>query len=372
MIFIPKTIHVGFGHPGWTWVDGKNIPAPRPDIELGFVIYEDEKGKLRQQPSWDSWRDKDVDPVKSPNDPISGFKINKAAGGQRYSWEKRQNYARVYDPRGWEFEITMENLVFLLKATGYDNKTGFGPIVYAWDRAKLVLLPTNSVEYEEHVSRTNMLFNGEFIKPENFVVGNIYRRRSGNQFMYLGRFKTYSKFDVKAASNGQGVKQSSRGMQHWFAEYHSYQGRARVSIWKLNPVSSPGKSFVEDLGPVAFPVNAGWMNGTANNVDDLVAIVRREDTRMGLIEVDKTPRAITDEKLIEYIKGQQVFSAYIDGCHTKFYFKDGSFWRIRGSAYGYVPPEQWTPEQFYERATIKASRFEDGSICEVLPKASWY
>jgi hypothetical protein len=158
-------------------------------------------------------------------------------------------------------------------------------------------------------------------------------------------------------------------MQHWFAEYHSYQGGARIWSWSANPVSSPGKNFVEDLGPGVFPVDAGWIAGTANSVDELVAMVRREDTRMGLIEVDKTPRAITDEKLIEHIQQQQTFSAYIDGRHMRFYFKDGSFWRIPGN--GYVPHEQWTPEQFYERATIKASRFEDGSICEVLPKASW-
>ena len=118
MIFIPKTIHVGFGKPGWAWVDGKSVPASRPEVELGFVIYEDEKGKLRQQPSWDSWRDKSVEPKKFDNVPTTGFMINKAAGGQRYSWEQRQNYARVYDPRGFEFEVTMENLVFLLKATG--------------------------------------------------------------------------------------------------------------------------------------------------------------------------------------------------------------------------------------------------------------
>jgi hypothetical protein len=48
-IFIPKTINVGFQNRSDTYT-GK----------LGYVIYYDEKGKLRKEASWNSWRDENI------------------------------------------------------------------------------------------------------------------------------------------------------------------------------------------------------------------------------------------------------------------------------------------------------------------------
>lgn len=45
-IFIPKTINVGYQNRSGTYT-GK----------LDYVIYYDEKGKLRKEASWNSWRD---------------------------------------------------------------------------------------------------------------------------------------------------------------------------------------------------------------------------------------------------------------------------------------------------------------------------
>lgn len=45
-IFVPKTINVGYQNRSGTYT-GK----------LAYVIYYDEKGKLRKEASWNSWRD---------------------------------------------------------------------------------------------------------------------------------------------------------------------------------------------------------------------------------------------------------------------------------------------------------------------------
>ena len=101
-MFIPKKINVGFQERSDTY-SGK----------LAYVIYYDEKNKLRKEGSWNSWRDNKIPNEEFNNEPTSGFVLNRKAGGGRWGWNSRQTYVRVYDPRGWEFELTVPNLLFL-------------------------------------------------------------------------------------------------------------------------------------------------------------------------------------------------------------------------------------------------------------------
>lgn len=83
--------------------------------KLAYVIYEDHKGVLRKRASWESWRDEKIEPVDHDNEPTSGFVLNKKVGDYVSDWNHRQAYVRVYDPRGFEFEITIENLLYILE-----------------------------------------------------------------------------------------------------------------------------------------------------------------------------------------------------------------------------------------------------------------
>ncbi len=57
-LLIPSKIRVGFQNRSGTYT-GK----------LAFVIFYDQKGVLRREPSWQSWRDKTIDPVDFDNNP---------------------------------------------------------------------------------------------------------------------------------------------------------------------------------------------------------------------------------------------------------------------------------------------------------------
>ena len=48
-IFIPKQINIGFQERNDTYTN-----------KLAYVIYFDEKGKLRKELSWEGWRDKNI------------------------------------------------------------------------------------------------------------------------------------------------------------------------------------------------------------------------------------------------------------------------------------------------------------------------
>lgn len=49
--------------------------------KLAYVIYYDEKGKLRKEHSWQNWRDRNIDPQELVNEPTTGFVLNKKVGG---------------------------------------------------------------------------------------------------------------------------------------------------------------------------------------------------------------------------------------------------------------------------------------------------
>ena len=66
-LFIPKTIRVGFVKRTDTFA-GK----------LGYVMYYDEKGKLRQEVSCDVWRDKNIDCIDYENTPRNNYVLNTA------------------------------------------------------------------------------------------------------------------------------------------------------------------------------------------------------------------------------------------------------------------------------------------------------
>lgn len=69
--------------------------------KLAYVIYYDEKGKLRKEPSWNSWRDKKIDPEEFDNVPTEGFVLNKKVGGYAGDWGNfRQAYAENNRNRG--------------------------------------------------------------------------------------------------------------------------------------------------------------------------------------------------------------------------------------------------------------------------------
>ena len=127
-IFVPKTINVGYQNRSGTYT-GK----------LAYVIYYDEKGKLRKEASWNSWRDDKIPNDEFENVPTEGFVLNKKAGDYSTGWDHRHAYCRVYDPRGFEFEITIENLLYILENANCIKGKGLeGEFIYGWDGKDLV------------------------------------------------------------------------------------------------------------------------------------------------------------------------------------------------------------------------------------------
>ena len=182
-IFVPKKINVGFQNRKDTY-SGK----------LAYVIYFDEKGKLRKETSWNSWRDENIPNEIYDNEPIEGFVLNKKVGGveECWGWDPRKTYTRVYDPRGFEFEITIPNLLWILENANCIKGKGLeGKFVYGWDGKELLLVPVDSAEYKE-IERKNKIFHSnDFIKAKDLKFGATYLSKQDGTFVYMGKFDYY-------------------------------------------------------------------------------------------------------------------------------------------------------------------------------------
>ena len=182
-IFVPKKINVGFQNRKDTYT-GK----------LAYVIYYDQKGKLRKEASWNSWRNQGIPNEVYDNEPMEGFVLNKKVGGveESWGWDVRKTYTRIYDPRGFEFEITVPNLLWILENCDCIKGKGLeGQFVYGWDGTELVLVPVESPDYKEIVKKNDIIHNNEFIKAKDLVIGATYETLKGERYVYMGKYDEY-------------------------------------------------------------------------------------------------------------------------------------------------------------------------------------
>lgn len=181
-LFIPKKIKVGFQHRDDTYTK-----------RLAYIIYYDEKGKLRKQTSWEGWRDKNIPSKEFENKPHSGFVINKDVQRSSEWFGSGRNMIRIYDDRGMEFEITCDNLMFILMSTDCLKRGLQGEFVYAWQGKELILLPTDCEEYK--ISEKFTELKSKKILKKDLVPGCSFKDKQMQDLIYLGYFE-YNTFDV--------------------------------------------------------------------------------------------------------------------------------------------------------------------------------
>ena len=176
-LVIPEKIKVGFVKRSDTY-SGK----------LGYVIYQDNKKVWRKEKSWEGWRDNKIDTEFYDNVPTDGFVLNRDVGGvrQSYGWDARIEKVRVYDSRGFEFEITIPNLLFILQeCTSVKGKGLEGSFVYGWDGPSLVLVPTSSAEYKKSCEHTVLI--SKKVTSKELQKGCLYMFKDHTKRMYLGK-----------------------------------------------------------------------------------------------------------------------------------------------------------------------------------------
>lgn len=205
---------------------------------LAYIIYKDSKTGWRQERSWNTWKEDDVEPIEFKNEPYNGFVLNKKAGDYGSGWNHRISKCRVFDGRyNFEFEITIDNLLFILEnVNSIKGKALDGEFVYAWDNKNILLLPVNAPDYKEIKEKSDIINNGNFLKVKDLVIGNEYMTKQGEKLCYLGKHKTHEfKYTYDYTSKEMIIKN-----KFWFGSNSEYKS--------LQHYTSISNKFVADLG----------------------------------------------------------------------------------------------------------------------------
>lgn len=191
---IPEKIDVGYQERRDTYTD-----------KLAFVTYIDDLGKMRFENSWKSWCSDDIPKDKFDNVPTTGFILNKNSGKQWGHFE-RAEFVRVYDPRGFEIEISTDNLMKIILHNGISKGNSIeGELVYGWEvgKKKLSLMPVTCEEYVKHIKLENcfqgmiQLSKGNISKQ--LIPGKQYKSKSNNIYIYLGNLEGCFRFRYEIA-----------------------------------------------------------------------------------------------------------------------------------------------------------------------------
>jgi len=301
---IPDNIKVGFQERKDTYT-GK----------LAYVVYTDTKGKLRKETSWEGWRDQKIEAQTFTNEPMSGFVLNKGVGGARqsYGWNARNEYIRIFDPRGFEFEISVANLLFILQeCTSTKGKGLEGEFVYAWDRADLVLLPVESQTYKECVDFTDN--QTKKVTKEDMVEGCSYLMKDMTNVMYLGRHDWFEP-DYDWGNSEKTYYTKELGKKHIF----------------LNLDSTSGMRYIIQTGftKLAQRTSDVALDNFAEEYDAFVDSVYNSPLTQVIMKEQDISKEDIDEfyyKTLLVKEGSEYFTAYVEKVRRDYNdYKEGSF-----------------------------------------------
>ncbi|GBG14811.1 uncharacterized protein NMK_2412 [Novimethylophilus kurashikiensis] len=218
-LFIPSKLKVGFQNRNDTFT-GK----------LAYVTYYDEKGKLRKEGSWTGWIDKSIDTLEIDNKPLAGFVLNKGVQRNGY-WGSGRSIVRVHHPDGFEFEISIDNLIGILMHSDVSKRDIVEECVFAWAGSDLVLLPVNSQDYLDSLEYTKKQ-DGK-VSAKSLVPGRQYALKKNDHVLtYVGYYEwfdfnvTHEEIGTRSYYSAMSwlsiTKQVSKGKKHVFFDGNQF------------------------------------------------------------------------------------------------------------------------------------------------------
>lgn len=235
-LYIPSKLKVGHQKRTDTYTD-----------KLGFVTYFKNNGETFQNSSFYSWISEGTE-VVFENAPTDGFVLNSNVGGGSYGHYYRAEKVRVYDPRGFEVEILVSNLLFLLDyCNSYKGKGLEGKLVYAWSGKTIYLIPIECNDYKESMAFTGL--QGKKVKAKELVPGYTYSSKNNEDLIFLGRFNYYFLPHYDSCQRQKDIKENEAGVGKRYVFYTNTKFKIErevkdVAELKVNSVHPDYESLV--------------------------------------------------------------------------------------------------------------------------------
>lgn len=224
----------------------------------GFVTYK-QGSKLAKEISFKNWLGKG-EQIEITNSPTKGFILQDCVGGHGGSWYsyERRAWAIIKDPRGFNIEITFDNLVWIMKMVSHDHNTGFiGEFVYGWDGAQLMLVPTVSEDYKY----TSTIDNKESYKLKDLTIGETYRFPNEHNMIYLGYLPIIKLKDNNmryTCNDNFNIEYTIKKFHCFYCPYDSYR--------KFITLSSTKKKIIKDIDKPTQTIE--WIDNKIKEMND--------------------------------------------------------------------------------------------------------
>lgn len=150
--------------------DRKKWAYEKTDINLGFATpYENNAAFQKRKYTVDSWAGKEGKFETIDNKPINGFTVMKTVS--RYSTSNK--LFRIMDPRGFQLEISAENLFQLIDTCTVEKGEIKDELIWGRDGQNNVLVTTDNEDYQKHLKPSNYTQSeGDYVVSEG---GTVYR-----------------------------------------------------------------------------------------------------------------------------------------------------------------------------------------------------
>lgn len=205
--------------------DAELLRENQPGEEYQFRVY-----KYQQRAGLDYTTMEDVE-----NKPASGFRITQSIA--RCGWNGGNKVVRIEDPRGFELEISVDNLVKVMSMTTVINGVIQGECIWGRDGSSNILLPVNSEPYLDAVKNTTDK-NKAVISLRDVTIGDTVTVKASTAYeettgVYLGMYRVYH------ASPFTHIRQCD--VSHWRQYYDKMMANNKQT---MGPMINVAKRYV--------------------------------------------------------------------------------------------------------------------------------
>lgn len=145
--------------------------------KLGFIISDDENKPI-DTTAFKRWCDANLGFMNIENKYETGFLINKNIN--RQSTFSNSKNIRVFHPKGFEFEVAVENLIYLIANANIVSQEIMAPCLVCWSRGKIFLVPKGTPE----ALKMDKIIGGSY----DYEVKKVYRVKN-KHLAYMGAYK---------------------------------------------------------------------------------------------------------------------------------------------------------------------------------------
>lgn len=198
--------------------------------------YEDNAAGRKRQAQVDGWSRGKMNTVIIENKPMIGFRVSR--GLRRLGWAHHATSVRIEDPRGFEVDISVSNMMMLTDNNLLENGEILRECVWGRDGGMNVLLPVNSQPYLDATVNTERM--ASTVNSRSVQLGDVVLLKSGVQGRYLG-----SMYPWKQEQSNSAYKQPyNLTFKQHDKKYHMVQVKLDNGAFSYQGYASLGASSI--------------------------------------------------------------------------------------------------------------------------------